>query len=131
MVFNIPTQIWYIQANDGLLHLLELNFRSRLKTVELKLDEEVLFDLKLQEYETVYPIRIGIDRFTLYLRKKPVGVYEVELKDAKDNQVPYSTNIPKNFGKPRRHWNKIVLLVGFLIILAFALLQLIILYVFY
>jgi hypothetical protein len=131
MVLTIPKQIWYIQSDDGLQHLLEISFKSRMKNVELKLDEDILFDLKLKEYETVYPLRVGSDQFTLYLRKKPVGVYEVELKDAECNKVPYYTDLPRNFGKPRKQWNKIVPLVGFLIILAFTLLQLIILYVIY
>lgn len=117
-MYSIPKQVWYLQANDGLIHLLELNFKSRLKNVELKLDEVLLFDLKLKGYETVYPLRMGNQMYTLYLRKKPVGGYDCELKDEKEKNLPCLIDRPKNFGKPKRHWNKIVTIVGYLIAFA-------------
>jgi hypothetical protein len=127
-VYSIPKQIWYLQANDGLIHLLELNFKNRLKNVELKLDEVLLFDLKLKGYETVYPFRIGDQMYTLYLRKKPVGGYECEVKDEKYENLPCLIDRPRNFGKPRRHWNKIVPLIGFLIVFSWILLIIILTY---
>jgi hypothetical protein len=118
----IPTQIWYLQEKDGFEHLLELNFQNRLKNVECKLDERLLFDLKLKGYETIYPLRIGAKKYTLFLRKKPVGGYECEVIDEEKNRLPYRTDRPRNFGKPRKHWNKIIPIVGYGIALAWVIL---------
>jgi hypothetical protein len=86
-----------------------------LKNVELKLNEELLFDLKLKGHKTVYPFQIGNQRYTLILRKIPVGGYECDVVDEKRKKIPSQIDRPKNFGKPRRHWNKIVPFIGYLI----------------
>jgi hypothetical protein len=116
----IPTQNWYIQTN-GIQHHIRLKFRSPVKNVELRLDEQLLFDLKLKEHETVYPLRLGNNIYTLYLRKIPVGGYECSLKDETDKSIPCESNQPSNYGKPRKHWNRIMPLVGFLIACAWIL----------
>jgi hypothetical protein len=119
-VSYIPKLIWYLQEDDGFKHLLELNFKNRFKNVALKLDERLLFDLKLIDSETVYPIQIGGKSFILFLRKRPVGGYECEVIDENKEEIPCLTNIPKNFGKPRANWDILmpVLMYGFLVILA-------------
>ena len=98
-----------------------MNFKNRFKNVELKLDERLLFDLKLKEYETIYPLPIDGINFTLYLRKKPVGGFECELLDEEKNHLPCLTDRPKNFGRPKKHWNKVVPLIGYLIALSWVL----------
>ncbi|TFG17225.1 MAG: hypothetical protein EU530_10935 [Promethearchaeota archaeon] len=49
------------------------------------------------------------------MRKIPVGGYDAELVDGKEKKLPCQIDRPRNFGKPRRQWNKIVPLVGYLI----------------
>jgi len=127
-VQTIPKQIWFLQENDGLQHLLELNFKNRLKNVELKLNEELIFDLKLKDHKTTYPFRIGDRSYTLILRKIPVGGYECEVVDDEAKKLPCKIDRPRNFGKPRRHWNKIVPLVGYLIACSWILLIIILTY---
>jgi hypothetical protein len=119
---GITTQKWHLKEKDGFQHLLELHFVNRLKTVECKLDERLLFDLKLKGYETIYPFRIGKKSYTLFLRKKPVGGYECELLDEKKKKLACFTDRPRNFGKPRKHWDKLVPIIGYGIALAWVIL---------
>ncbi len=101
-MYRIPTHKWFIQGNDGINHQLELSFDSPFKNVALKLDEELIFDIKLREYETVYPLRLSSASYMLVLRKKPVGAFECELRDENDQNIPCISDRPEGFGKPKK-----------------------------